>query len=218
MHVLLAKSITTNFQNTATKVVNTKLYPTRNSFCRQNVLTVRHLKSQTVEPPQCKPIAYKDVQLGKFTHSFVNLQNNLLCFIGIPKEIFKNERRVAIVPQTVSTFTKKGIQVLVEENAGVEAKFSNSDYEACGAKVVNRDKLFSQSNIILKVRQPALDTELNLLRNESTLISMMFPAQNKELVDSLAKKSMNVFAMDCIPRISRAQTFDVLSSMANIAG
>lgn len=136
----------------------------------------------------------------------------------MPKEIWQGERRVAIVPATVSTLQKKGIQVLVEENAGSESKFSNAEYEASGAHIVQRPKLFSDTDIILKVRPPLIDNEINLFRDHSTLVSMLFPAQNKELIDALAKKNMNVFSMDCIPRISRAQTYDVLSSMANIAG
>lgn len=110
------------------------------------------------------------------------------------------------------------MKVLVEENAGLNSKFLNADYEASGATIVNREKLFAETDIILKVRPPLLDTETKLLRNDSTMISFLFPAQNKQLIDELAKKRLNVFAMDCIPRISRAQVFDALSSMANIAG
>lgn len=210
MHVLLIKSI--HLPNRAiTGVSRIKWAKTPRQF------TARQLKSapNTSEPKQ--PLLYKDVQLGRV--SPVPVYKLTQYFLsGIPKEIWKNERRVALAPATVATFTKKGIRVLVEENAGSEAKFSNTEYEASGATVVNRDKLFTQSNIILKVRPPVLDTEVKLFQNNSTLIGMLFPAQNKELIDQLAKKNMNVFAMDCIPRISRAQTYDVLSSMANIAG
>lgn len=143
----------------------------------------------------------------------------IISFIqGVLKETFNNEHRVAIVPSTVPLFLKKDIKILIEENAGLEAKFMNTDYESKGAFVVDRNRVFAQSDIILKVRSPLLDTETRLFRNESTLVSLLFPAQNQQLIEQLARKRMNVFAMDCIPRISRAQVFDALSSMANIAG
>ncbi|XP_064596861.1 NAD(P) transhydrogenase, mitochondrial-like [Liolophura sinensis] len=136
--------------------------------------------------------------------------------IGVPKEIFTNERRVALIPATAATLTKKGFSVNVEENAGIEAKFLNEDYAAAGANIVNRDKAFT-SDILLKVRAPETK-EIEFLKQNGTLLSFLYPAQNKELVDLLAKKNLTVFAMDCVPRISRAQVFDALSSMANIAG
>lgn len=123
-----------------------------------------------------------------------------------------------MVPASAATLSKKGIQILVEEDAGSNAKFSNADFEAVGAKVVDRQNLFGNSDVIFKVRAPILETEVDLLKDRTTLISLLFPAQNKALVDALARKQLDVFAVDCIPRISRAQTYDVLSSMANIAG
>lgn len=123
-----------------------------------------------------------------------------------------------MVPASVSVLSKKGIQILVEEDAGAGARFSNADFETSGAKVVDRQDIFGKSDVIFKVRAPILETEVNLLKDRSTLISLLFPAQNKELLEALARKQMDVFAVDCIPRISRAQTYDVLSSMANIAG
>ena len=113
---------------------------------------------------------------------------------------------------------KKGIQVYVEEDAGVGAKFSNADYELMGANVVKRKDLFALSNVIFKVRPPLLEKETKLFMDGSCLISFLYPAQNKELIDDLSHKGMNVFSVDCIPRISRAQAYDALSSMANIAG
>ena len=136
--------------------------------------------------------------------------------LGVPKEVWTNERRVALTPAAVATLTKKGFAVRVEANAGTDAKFLNSDYESVGAKIVDRKATF-ESDIILKVRQP-IPEELPHFRNNSTLISFLFPAQNKSIIDELANRQMTVFAMDCIPRISRAQVFDALSSMANIAG
>ncbi|KAE8745159.1 hypothetical protein FOCC_FOCC008225 [Frankliniella occidentalis] len=136
--------------------------------------------------------------------------------IGVPKEIWSNERRVAVTPAVAAAFIKKGFAVNVEDSAGLGAKFRNEDYASVGANVVDRTKAFG-SDIILKVRPPQ-ESELPVLREGSTLISFLYPAQNKSLVDHMSKKKINAFAMDCIPRISRAQVFDALSSMANVAG
>ena len=112
----------------------------------------------------------------------------------------------------------------MESGAGKGAKFSDSVYAAAGATIVNNVKdVYSSSDIILKVRAPMDHPglrvhETSLLKEGGTLISLIQPAQNEQLVQMLQKKNVNVFAMDCIPRISRAQVFDVLSSMANIAG
>ncbi|KAL4715246.1 hypothetical protein ACJJTC_007828 [Scirpophaga incertulas] len=136
--------------------------------------------------------------------------------VGVPKELWQDEKRVAVVPAVVSKLVKKGFTVNVEENAGVSANFPNKSYEESGAKVTSLKDTF-QSDLILKVR-PLLDSEVQNVQNEGTLISLLYPAQNQELVKKLAAKKVNAFAMDCIPRISRAQAFDVLSSMANVAG
>lgn len=136
--------------------------------------------------------------------------------IGVPKELFTNERRVAVSPAGVAMLTKKGFTVNIEENAGTEAKFLNADYEAAGASIVGVDSVYD-ADILLKVRGP-LAEEVDSFKEGSTLISFLYPAQNKELINQLAEKKLTVFAMDCVPRISRAQVFDALSSMANIAG
>ncbi len=136
--------------------------------------------------------------------------------IGIPKETFMNEKRVAVVPQTVTQLVKKGFKINVEENAGVEAKYLNEDYSAAGANVVAAKDAYG-SDIVLKIRAPD-NKEIEMLREGNTLYSMIYPAQNKDLVNTLMKKKHTVFAMDCVPRISRAQAFDVLSSMSNISG
>ena len=136
--------------------------------------------------------------------------------IGVPKETFLNERRVAIVPATVQTLRKRGFNVNVEENAGLEAKFTNDDYAVAGATIKPAKDIF-QSDFVLKVRPPSTQ-EVDLLRERNTLMSFIYPAQNKALVDQLAKRNATVFGMECVPRISRAQVFDALSSMANISG
>merc|ERR1719211_382867 len=136
--------------------------------------------------------------------------------IGVPKETFLNEKRVAITPTVVSTLTKKGFNINIEENAGLQSKFRNSDFEAAGAKIVDTNAAYG-SDIVLKVRQPSLK-EASLFKDGVTLYSFLYPGQNKELIDALAKKNLTAFGMDCVPRISRAQVFDALSSMANISG
>ena len=137
--------------------------------------------------------------------------------IGVPREVFPKERRVALSPATVQTLVKKGFNVNVQENCGVEASFGNSAYEEAGAKVLkNTDEVFA-SNIVLKVRGPTT-AEVEKLRPGSTYMSFLYPAQNTPIIDLLQKKNVSAFAMDCVPRISRAQVFDALSSMANISG
>ncbi|CAI8016098.1 NAD(P) transhydrogenase, mitochondrial [Geodia barretti] len=136
--------------------------------------------------------------------------------IGVPKEIFPNEKRVALSPAAVKVLTKEGFNVVIEDGAGSHAKFSNAEYEASGAQVKPLSEVFG-SDIVLKVRAPTSE-EMGKMRPGSNLISFIYPAQNSELVDQLAAAKVTAFAMDCIPRISRAQVFDALSSMANIAG
>ncbi|KAL1245756.1 NAD(P) transhydrogenase [Trichinella spiralis] len=135
--------------------------------------------------------------------------------IGVPKEISK-EQRVAVTPSVAQTLAKKGFHVNVEKDAGLLAKFSNDDYLNVGAKIASKEEAFG-SDIVLKVRAP-VENEVEKFKSNATLISFLYPAQNEHIVKLLAKKKLTVFAMDCIPRISRAQVFDALSSMANIAG
>ncbi|PYH97401.1 NAD(P) transhydrogenase [Aspergillus ellipticus CBS 707.79] len=142
--------------------------------------------------------------------------------VGVPRETYPNERRVAITPQNVTLLFKKGFsRILVERGAGEEAQLHDQAYEQAGATLVNRDTVWSESNIILKVRSPQQHgptNEIAALRQGSTVISFLYPAQNQPLVQELASRGVTSFAMDMIPRISRAQTYDALSSMANIAG
>ena len=150
--------------------------------------------------------------------------------IGIPTEVLPGERRVAMIPKNVTLLLKKGFKrVLVEENSGTEAQISNQEYIDAGATMVNSKSVWSDSDIVLKVRPPSTDTvaENNKpnyfvegFRPGSTLISLLYPNQerSKPLIETLEAKGVTSFAMDMIPRISRAQSFDVLSSMANISG
>ena len=142
--------------------------------------------------------------------------------VGVPLEIFPGERRVAITPQNVALLLKKGVsRVLIERGAGEGAQLHDHAYEKAGATIVGRDAIWSQSDIVLKVRSPQSEgpfNEIQALRKGSTIISFIYPLQNKPLVEALAARGVTSFAMDRVPRISRAQVFDALSSMANIAG
>lgn len=144
--------------------------------------------------------------------------------IGIPREIYPGERRVAASPDSVRQFIKLGFTVVVESNAGQEANFADDVFVAAGAEIApNLHTLYAKADIILKVRAPMANKtteshEADLLREGSTLISFIWPAQNKELMDQLVARKVTVLAMDSVPRISRAQKLDALSSMANIAG
>jgi NAD(P) transhydrogenase len=111
---------------------------------------------------------------------------------------------------------KKGFNVEIEENAGNLSMFRNDDYAASGATIVSKKEAFSK-DIVLKLRQPSLE-EAAFFRDEGILYSFLYPGQNPDLIKALAAKKLTAFGMDCVPRISRAQTFDALSSMANISG
>ena len=138
--------------------------------------------------------------------------------IGVPKEIFEGENRVAMTPDSALQLQKLGHECLIEAGAGAKAGFSDAAYEAAGVKVVKTAAaLFKEADLVAKVRPPS-DTETKRLRKDQTLISFFYPAQNKELLELANKQGATVIAMDMVPRISRAQKMDALSSMANIAG
>jgi NAD(P) transhydrogenase subunit alpha len=138
--------------------------------------------------------------------------------IGIPREIHSGEQRVATTPDVASQLIKLGYSIAVEQDAGAAAKFSNSAYEAAGCEILaTADEVWQQSDVILKVRAPEQGEE-DRLRSEQTLISFLAPGQNPELLATLTKSGGAAMAMDMVPRISRAQKMDALSSMANIAG
>ena len=138
--------------------------------------------------------------------------------IGVPKEIHAGERRVATTPDVASQLIKLGYSVAVETNAGAEAKFSDAAYKEAGCDILSSaDEVWSQSDILLKVRAPEQGEEKKL-RADQTLISFVAPGQNPELLETLTRSGGTALAMDMVPRISRAQKMDALSSMANIAG
>lgn len=144
--------------------------------------------------------------------------------IGIPKEIHKFEKRVAATPRSVQKMIKIGHEVVVEQNAGINAQFADELYVAAGASIVETpSKLYKIADCILKVRAPELHPEYGTdeimwLDKESFLLSHLWPAQNPELLEKLSARSITAFAIDALPRISKAQSMDALSSMANIAG
>jgi len=143
--------------------------------------------------------------------------------IGIPKEIRPGERRVAITPETVGRLHKLGFDVAIETGAGQGAAFDDAAYEAAGVAIEpDAASIWAKSDIVLKVQPPERRSdgthEAELIREHGTLISFLWPAKNKELIELLARHQATVLAMDQIPRITRAQKFDALSSMANIAG
>lgn len=138
--------------------------------------------------------------------------------IGSPKEISDGEARVAMTPDSAGRLQKLGYECLVESGAGAAASISDDAYRGAGVTVVkSASDLWSKSDIIAKVREPSLK-EVKAAPEGKILISFVWPAQNEELLAALNKKKMSVLAMDMVPRISRAQKMDALSSMANIAG
>ncbi|MDO5639354.1 MAG: Re/Si-specific NAD(P)(+) transhydrogenase subunit alpha [Neisseria sp.] len=136
--------------------------------------------------------------------------------IGIPKESLAGETRVACTPATVTQLQKLGFEVAVERGAGAGASLSDAAYEAAGAALLDAAEVWA-SPLIYKVNAPDA-AETGRLNAGQTLVSFVWPAQNPELVQQLADKKVNVLAMDMVPRISRAQALDALSSMANISG
>lgn len=142
--------------------------------------------------------------------------------VGVPKEVYINERRVALTPQACKVLTDKGFNVVVEKGAGESAKFLDKDYVNAGAKIVSTKEAFD-TNIVLKVRPPGEHPilgvhETELMKSGTNLYSFLHPGVNPDLVKKMSEQKITSLAMDCVPRISRAQVFDALSSMANIAG
>ena len=136
--------------------------------------------------------------------------------IGIPKESLKGENRVAGSPSSVSALIKLGFTVQVQKGAGTKASFTDDEYNKCSAEIVAKNKCW-QSDIVFKVNAPTLD-EVASMNDGATLISFIAPAQSPELLEALRAKSITTLAMEMVPRMTRSQSMDALSSMANIAG
>ncbi|MBT0569860.1 Re/Si-specific NAD(P)(+) transhydrogenase subunit alpha [Curvibacter sp. CHRR-16] len=139
--------------------------------------------------------------------------------IGVPREIFPGEKRVATVPDVVEKLIKLGFKVVVESGAGEQANFSDEAYVAAGAEIApGAAALWSVADIVFKVRAPSTE-EVALMREGGSLISFIWPAQNPQLMEQLKAKKATVLAMDALPRtLSRAQKMDALTSMAGVSG
>jgi NAD(P) transhydrogenase subunit alpha len=138
--------------------------------------------------------------------------------VAVPKESTPGERRVAATPESVAKLIKMGFTVAIEDGAGDGAGFAARDYEEAGA-TIERDpkKLWAESDVVLKVRAPD-DAEMSSVREGALVVSFVWPAQNEALLSKYAARKVTGISIDCVPRITRAQKMDALSSMANIAG
>jgi len=146
--------------------------------------------------------------------------------IGIPKEILPEEKRVAATPETVRKYRNLGFDVAVETSAGEGIMIGDDDYENAGARLISdAESLFAESDVLLKVKQPVFNRgierhEVDMLRNDGALITFLHPAapENHDMIKRLRDKNITAFTMDGIPRISRAQRMDALSSMSTVTG
>jgi NAD(P) transhydrogenase subunit alpha len=136
--------------------------------------------------------------------------------VGIPRETFPGETRVALIPSAVAALKKAGLAVIVEENAGTSAGFTDAAFRDAGAEIASRAKVFSTADIVLQVR--AAPAELSMLRAGQTVIGFADPLGTPDAVDAIARTGATAFSMELMPRITRAQSMDALSSMATIAG
>ena len=141
--------------------------------------------------------------------------------IGVLKEVLSNENRVSISPDIVVKLIKLGYSVQVEKDAGLKSNFTNNQYIEVGATIIDSpERIWQSSDIILKVNGPSESSpdETSFLTGDKTLISFFGPAQHLNKLKLMARENVNLLAMDSVPRLSRAQKMDALSSMANVAG
>jgi len=146
--------------------------------------------------------------------------------IGIPREIMSGEKRVSATPETIMKFINEGAKVLVEKGAGMEAFYNDSEYSEAGAKILPGAKeIFGNSDVILKVKEPGFNKkegkhEIDMMKDNSILVTFLHPANrtNHMMVQKLAERGITGFTLDSIPRISRAQHMDALTSMSTMAG
>jgi NAD(P) transhydrogenase subunit alpha len=137
--------------------------------------------------------------------------------LGVPKEIAEGERRVALVPQAVAKLVESNVEVVVQSGAGEKAYFSDEDYREAGANVVEGAEAVYGADVVFKVRKPT-EAEIGMMSEGTVLIGFLEPLTDPQLVKKLADRKVSAFAMETVPRISRAQKMDALSSQANIAG
>ncbi len=144
--------------------------------------------------------------------------------VGIPKEVLTNENRVAATPETVGKMIKGGMEVLVEAGAGDASYMPDGEYQKAGARIAaGPDELFGSSDMVLKVQRPMLNDkakkhEIDMMKEGAALIAFLFPFANIDVVVKLVEKKITAFSIDAVPRISRAQMMDALSSMSTVAG
>ena len=144
--------------------------------------------------------------------------------IGVPKEIQEGETRVALIPPSIKKILKDNVEILVEAGAGEKAFWKDKDYTDAGAKIIEGpEALYNSTDLIIKVRKPELNEkisehEINLMKEGAVLVSMLQPATNIDTVKKLVSRKISAFSLDSLPRITRAQTMDVLSAMSTIAG
>ncbi|MCW9707640.1 Re/Si-specific NAD(P)(+) transhydrogenase subunit alpha [Fodinibius salsisoli] len=138
--------------------------------------------------------------------------------VAIPKETAEREKRVALIPDTVSKLIDKGLEVVIEKDAGLASNFLDKAYEDAGATIQeNRAELFSSADILISIQTPS-EEDLNTLSEGSILICFLWALQNEDTINLLKERNITALGMDAIPRISRAQNMDALSSMSSIAG
>ena len=138
--------------------------------------------------------------------------------VGVPRETIPGERRVALTPDVVKRLSGRGFRILVEREAGVAASYPDELYTEAGATIVPEvAQLYREADVILKVQRPT-DEEVPLLREGQVIIAFLSPLTRPELVVQLAERKVTALSMDAIPRITRAQPMDALSSMSTIAG
>lgn len=141
-----------------------------------------------------------------------------MVIVGVPKETAELEKRVALVPETVAKLVEKGLDVHIEKDAGLASNYLDEAYREAGATIVeDRSQLFSNSDILIAIQTPA-ENDLNKLKEGAILVCFLWALQNKDTVSFLKSKQITALSMDAIPRISRAQNMDALSSMSSIAG
>jgi NAD(P) transhydrogenase subunit alpha len=137
--------------------------------------------------------------------------------IGILKETKKGEKRVSISPNIAKQLIEKGFKLIVEENAGTSSSFKNSEYSEVGANIEKRDVIFKESDVLIKIN-PFDEEDLKLVNKGQILMSQLYHKSNTQLIEAIAATGATAFSMDAMPRITRAQDMDVLSSQNNLAG
>ena len=137
--------------------------------------------------------------------------------IGSVIDSDNNEKRISISLETLKKYISKGFSVQIEKDYGKHSNISNEEFERLGAKISDKDNIYKTSDIIVKIACPN-DSEISLIKNGSVLIGSFFPYLNKDKINKLLKKNIKIFSLELLPRITRAQSMDVLSSQANLAG